>query len=94
MMRVAVVDKDGHVVNVIVADENDPPPVGMRLVRIPDGAVVDARFKHRDDIGFYPNAEYALEKQKTFDAEYVSIERAKRVAEMEAFGWRLAIEKQ
>ena len=53
-MRVAVIDESGAVVNVIVADPEKDSIPGHRLVAIPDGEPVDARWVWSEKEGFKP----------------------------------------
>jgi len=61
MMRTAVIDKSGAVVNVIVVNPQKDSVPGHFLVAIPDGAAVNRRWMWSAGLGFYPGLELQAE---------------------------------
>lgn len=70
MMRTAVIDESGAVVNVIVADPEKDSIPGFTLVAVPDGVAVDRRWMWSAGLGFYPGPELQAE----IDAAVAEIE--------------------
>lgn len=70
MMKAAVIDESGAVVNVIVADPEKDSIPGMRLVAVPEGVGVDTRWVWNEAEGFKPGP--AL--QAEIDARAAAVE--------------------
>lgn len=71
MMRTAVIDQSGAVVNVIVADPDKDSVPGFRLVAVPDGVGIDTRWVWNEAEGFKPGPELQAE----IDARAEAIEQ-------------------
>lgn len=71
MMRTAVIDESGAVVNVIVADPEKDSIPGFTLVAVPDGVAVDTRWVWSEADGFRPGPELQAE----LDAQAAAIEQ-------------------
>lgn len=71
MMRTAVIDESGAVVNVIVADPEKDSIPGFTLVAIPDGEPIDMRWVWSEAEGFKPGPELQAE----LDAQAAMVEQ-------------------
>jgi len=71
MMRTAVIDESGAVVNIIVADPEKDSIPGFTLVAIPDEEPIDMRWVWSEAEGFKPGPELQAE----LDAKQAELEK-------------------